>query len=562
MTTSAVIIASVSILLTSLHHLAFAWPALAFRQDLARPLLINRPDGFAAWWTTMLLLLAAGATRLIFVLRRHRRDDYRGHYQLWQWTLIVLLAASVHSTVDLVGWLGASLDLLVGNRAVLSGANWLRIVLDVGGIILAMRLIAELSRCRPALVALILAAAWIGFSELAHWQIVVVDGPVTATLVIAAPMLGWTCFLVAATLYLRSMYRQIRNIPDAVPIRQRITEWIAERRNGDADFTSEFFDAQDAPRPAVANATTKRAAASKSKPNAKPRPAAKPVRTTAADHSETEEDEAAIDDATTQDRPGWLARLKRRLRKPKPESETESSESTSADTSDQDSGDDDASPDHDGSGTDKPKRRWFGLRAERRIDPGDADADADGDCDSDEELENDAGETAESPPRKKRWFSLRLKPQPAGDETADQEADVTPEETEDDVDEADAVAKKSWFSRLLRRKHADQSDESESQGSDESADSGPSPAASSHRRSSPNAEKPPARSQGPLHTATRDRQSSSAQSAGNPSAGKPRITPAEVAAGEIDPDDIDWESMTKAERRRMRKTLKRAGRAA
>ncbi|QEF96349.1 hypothetical protein Mal15_03760 [Stieleria maiorica] len=551
MTTSAAIIASVSILLTSLHHLAFVWPALAYRQDLARPLLIDRPDGFAAWWTTMLLLLAAGATRLIFVLRRHRRDDYRGHYQLWQWTLIVLLAASVHSTVDLVGWLGASLDLLVGNRAVLSGANWLRIVLDVGGIILAMRLIAELSRCRPALVPMIQAGAWIGFSELAHWQIVVVDGPLMATLVTAAPMLGWTCFLVAATLYLRSMYRQIRNIPDAIPIRQRITEWIAERRNGDADFRSEFFDAQDAPRPAVASVTTTRAAAPNAKPNTVTKPAAKPVRTADADASETEVDETDIDDSPAQDRPGWFARLKRRIRKPKPE--TESSESVSGDTPEQDTHDEDAAPDREVADTDKPKRRWFGLRSARRIDP--EDADGDGDRDEDEEPESRSGETTEPPPKKKRWFSLRLKPQRTGDETSDQDADATTEENEVD----DVVAKKSWFSRLLRRKHAD---ESESQAADESADSDSSTAASSHPRSSPNAGKPPARSQGPLHAATRGRQSSSAQSAGTPSAETSRITPAEVAAGEVDPDDIDWESMTKAERRRMRKTLKRAGRAA
>ena len=76
---------------------------------------------------------------------------------------------------------------------------------------------------------------------------------------IAAPMLGWSCFLVAATLYLRSMYRQIRNIPAAPSIRHRLAQWVAERRNrDDEDFPSEFFEPQDTPRPAVASVATLR----------------------------------------------------------------------------------------------------------------------------------------------------------------------------------------------------------------------------------------------------------------------------------------------------------------
>ena len=72
------IILAVPVALTILHHLALTWPSLAYRDALARPLYINRPDSFAAWWLTMVLLVAAGTTRLIYVLRRHRRDDYPG----------------------------------------------------------------------------------------------------------------------------------------------------------------------------------------------------------------------------------------------------------------------------------------------------------------------------------------------------------------------------------------------------------------------------------------------------------------------------------------------------
>ncbi|QDV88617.1 hypothetical protein [Planctomycetes bacterium TBK1r] len=534
---TAVIVLAISIALTVLHHAAFTWPTLAYRADLARPLLIHRPDSFAAWWTTMLLLLSAGATRLIYVLRRHRRDDYRGHYQLWQLTLVVLLLASVHATVDLVGWLGASLDLLVGDRAVLSGANWLRIVLDVGGIILAMRLIAEVYLCRPALIAMIVSAVLIGFSELAHWQIVVVDGAAKATLVTAAPMLTWSCFLVAATLYLRSMYRQIRNIPAAPSLRERLAQWVAEHRNRDEeDFPSEFFEPQDTPRPAVASVAPRRSPAVA--PAAKTDVVAKNVD----DHTDVETD-LDENDSARPDKPGWFARLRRRGGK-KP-SDTDSNDATPDDSSQADAADNDA-VDDDGPDQPKPKRRWFGLRAARSTEPTDDAEEAAA------ESENDSDDQADSerPAKKKGWFSLRLKPQPLAD-SADQDGDSTEPVADADAETETQEKKKGWFGGLLRRKNVDaeESDDSETEatnGSSKPQSSGRAPARGAGS---------PSRGSGPLSSAARQQRSS--QTA-EPSRGNQT----QALDDDIDPDDIDWESMSKAERRRMRKHLKRTGRAA
>ncbi|PAY18191.1 hypothetical protein CKO51_17700 [Rhodopirellula sp. SM50] len=533
---SAVIVLAISIVLTVLHHAAFTWPSLAYRADLARPLLIHRPDSLGAWWTTMLLLLSAGATRLIYVLRRHRRDDYRGHYQLWQLTLVVLLLASVHATVDLVGWLGASLDLLVGDRAVLSGANWLRIVLDVGGIILTMRLIAEVYLCRPALIAMAVSAVLIGFSELAHWQIVVVDGAAKATLVIAAPMLTWSCFLVAATLYLRSMYRQIRNIPAAPSIRERLAQWVAERRSGDEeDFPSEFFEPQDTPRPAVASVAPRR-----------PRtvaPAAKSDVVSKDDDDRTDvETDLDENDSARPEKLGWFARLRRRGGKNPSDADSDDvtpDRSSQADAAD----DDDDTPDQP-----KPKRRWFGLRAARSTEPTD---DAE---ESAAESENDSDDQPDSerPAKKKGWFSLRLKPQPLAD-SADQDGDSDEPVTDSDGDAETETQekKKGWFGGLLRRKtvDAEESDDAESDATNDSSKPQPSGRAPARGAASSS------RGSGPLSSAARQQRSSQ-------TAEPPRGNQTQALDDDIDPDDIDWESMSKAERRRMRKHLKRTGRAA
>ncbi|QDV47881.1 hypothetical protein Enr13x_77930 [Stieleria neptunia] len=538
---SAAVVVAISIVLTMFHHAAFTWPSLAARADLARPLLIHRPDSLGAWWTTMLLLLSAGATRLIYVLRRHRRDDYRGHYQLWQLTLVVLLLASVHATVDLVGWLGASLDLLVGDRAVLSGANWLRIVLDVGGIILTMRLIAEVHRCRPALVALIVSAVLIGFSELAHWQIVVVDGPAKATLVIAAPMLTWSCFLVAATLYLRSMYRQIRNIPAAPSIRERLAQWVAERRNrDDEDFRSEFFEPQDTPRPAVAGVPTRR-----------PRAVAPAAKSDAVSKDDAQETDVDENRSSRPDKPGWLARLRRRGGKSDSDSDSNDAKPGGSSETDATAGktaEDNGTVD-DAADQTKPKRRWFGLRAARPTEPAD-EAEA-SESAAEPEPKSDDPPDAERPAKKKRWFSLRLKPQPVSDSPDQDEDSAEPVSERDDQAEAEPKEKRGWFGGLRRRKqvNAEETDDSETDATSDRSKSQPSGQTPARGASSPS------RGSGPLSSAAR-------QPRGAQATAPQRGNPAPPLDDDIDPDDIDWESMSKAERRRMRKHLKRTGRAA
>lgn len=527
----ATVVILVPMLLALLHHLTFTWPSLAYQTEIARPLRIDFPNSFATWWTTMVLALSAGATRLIYVLRRHRRDDYRGHYQLWRLTLIVLLLASVHSTVNLVAWLGAFLDLMVGDRAVLSGANWLRIVLDVGGIVLAMRLIAEVHRDRPALIAMLASGALLGWSEAATWQLITVDSFAEATLVIAAPMLGWSSFLVAATIYLRSMYRQIRRIPNAPPLRQRLTEWMAERREGEDDFDSEFFEPDQAIRPAAADIKTSQPAAV-----TKPQPT-KAVPRQDASTSEDEDEDAE----PKSKKPGLFSRFRRRPKQAQEEREpappTKDSRGKSVDNNTDDDADD-AAPQ-------KPKRRWFGLRAAIQID--------------EEQDDIDAKESPEPDPpvQKKRRFSLRLKPQSQNVDDGDSKDSDSPQPaTQSQTDGEPEVVKerKGWFGGLLRRKKVDDDADVDSDDDAPSTSRGGSRAGSNNSRpggplSSRNsaAQNQPAATRAPLSAAARSQTNASGP---------------QDDEDDIDPDDIDWDSMSKAERRRMRKKLKRSGRAA
>lgn len=502
---AAALMLAIPISLTVFHHLAVTWPSLAYREGITRPFRMERPDSFAAWWTTMVLVLAAGAMRLVFVLRRHRRDDYRGHYQLWQLTLIVLLVASVHLTVGLVAWLGAFVDLAIGDRAILSGANWLRIALDIGGVILAMRLVAEVYHCRPALIAILSAAAFLGFSEAAAWQLIAVDTMTRSTLVLAAPMLGSSCLLVAATIYLRALYREVRNIADAPTVRERIAEWMAERRESDDD---QAFELPESKPPALARNQPRRpAVATETEPK---RPIPKPTPVPVATKKQPVAESAEQNEPSVK-KPGLFSRFKRKPDETELANKTEQAQKTA---------------------DEKPKRRWLGFRSAKPT--------------AEKAASKSSAKPSDKPEStaKKSRFSMRLKPQNSETSATESTAE-NPKSASQDEDKP-TKEKKGWLSGLLGGK--------KSRDDETSADDAPDSKSRQSKSSGPLAarsvsQKPAPRNSGPLSSAARNQPVSDSGQA-------------DADDEDIDFDNLDWDAMSKAEKRRMRKKLKRSGRAA
>ncbi|MCA9258496.1 MAG: hypothetical protein KDA61_04820, partial [Planctomycetales bacterium] len=80
--------------------------------------------GPVTWVSAVYLLLAAGAARLLYTLRRHRVDDYRGRYRVWRWASYAALFASVDAVCGFHGVLGQILATTTGVRMTSIGAEW------------------------------------------------------------------------------------------------------------------------------------------------------------------------------------------------------------------------------------------------------------------------------------------------------------------------------------------------------------------------------------------------------------------------------------------------------
>ncbi len=214
MSGSAGMILGLAMLLCLMHYLSVTWAPLALREELARPFRLDRPDSFGTYTRAIFLFAAAGTALLVYQLRRYKVDDYKGHYRLWRPVILLLLLMSIDCVCGLVSWAGAVIDASIGKRIAMAGANWLRIVMAVGGIVLAVRLLAEVHRSRLSLAMMTVAVASWCAPLLGYWNLYDLNsfrGWMTTT---TSPLIAAATFWVATGAYLRMLFRDVRGLND------------------------------------------------------------------------------------------------------------------------------------------------------------------------------------------------------------------------------------------------------------------------------------------------------------------------------------------------------------
>ncbi|WP_164103942.1 hypothetical protein, partial [Candidatus Laterigemmans baculatus] len=234
------------VLLALGHWAALWWPPVALRPPLARPLRLDRPDSFGAWFGAAMMVAAAGGSFLIYQLRRYRADDYRGHYRMWRLAIVLCLLASLDAVVHLASWLGAAIDVVLAERDVLAGADWVRLLLSVGGAAFGLRMSVELARCRAAAAAMICALALFGISSATHWNLLRFEAATAVTWLPIALLAGQGIFLTSVVIYLRMLYREVRKLAPSEPLSQRLRKLVPvsrpsrqRRRRGERDAATE-----------------------------------------------------------------------------------------------------------------------------------------------------------------------------------------------------------------------------------------------------------------------------------------------------------------------------------
>jgi hypothetical protein len=115
--------------------------------------------GLNSWYCNFLLILTSFASAQIYLLRQHRRDDYRGSYRVWLWLAAICLTGSMVSVTaipDVISkWLPAA-------SAGGAGLPWLRIIQLLGLTLFCVRGLLEVRNSRLAVAGL--SVVWAGFA--------------------------------------------------------------------------------------------------------------------------------------------------------------------------------------------------------------------------------------------------------------------------------------------------------------------------------------------------------------------------------------------------------------
>lgn len=142
----------------SLYHYAYlrANPEL---QASLTALDLGARGSLANWFASVMFCCSALASVLVYLIRRHRTDDYRGRYRWWMWLAPLLLVLSINAGTGLHQVLAGVLTSLSGAEVAVGGKGWW--LLAYAGVFfpIVLQLLLELWPSRLATTYLLLTTS-------------------------------------------------------------------------------------------------------------------------------------------------------------------------------------------------------------------------------------------------------------------------------------------------------------------------------------------------------------------------------------------------------------------
>ena len=175
----------------------------------------------ASWFSSITLSLACALAILIYSLRRHRIDDYRGRYRVWLWAAAGALVLSIDAVAPLHMLWVALMTHLTGWTALPDGAAWWLIAAAVAFVLFGARALVDLIESRIALTCALLAIASLSAAVATHLGWITWSSEATAQLVVAgATMSGHLLLLITLLAYARHVILDVQGLLPVKPTRE------------------------------------------------------------------------------------------------------------------------------------------------------------------------------------------------------------------------------------------------------------------------------------------------------------------------------------------------------
>ena len=126
----------------------------------------------AGYASALVLFGAAALSILIYAVRRHRIDDYRGRYRVWAWAAMLWCLASIDAVADLRSLLRVLCVALTGHTGPGGGVAWWLAPWLLALFFVALRTALDMRPSRPALASFLLALAMLDGRDLSWMALV------------------------------------------------------------------------------------------------------------------------------------------------------------------------------------------------------------------------------------------------------------------------------------------------------------------------------------------------------------------------------------------------------
>lgn len=240
---------------------------------------LDGEGNLGSWFSSAVLSLSGFAAILIYSLRKHRTDDYRGRYRVWLWAAACWFVMSIDETGSLHEGFKEMMTWLTGRRLLGDGSMWW--VIGYGTVlpILGLRLIFDLRESWPATLAFLTAGACYAAAVVVQLGWLLPERGAVGVMVEEGLEMGGSSFLLLTmVLYSRYLIRDVQGLY-AEKHQQKVLRAAQKAETKEAKAA-----AYEERRQAAAQAAKERAAAeaAAAKAKAKEKAATKPKKPAAA----------------------------------------------------------------------------------------------------------------------------------------------------------------------------------------------------------------------------------------------------------------------------------------
>jgi hypothetical protein len=182
-------------------------------------------QSLAGWLTQLMLVLAAAVALVVRLMRRYRRDDYKGRFRAWGWLAGLFIVTSFATVVPIGRVVGAAIVDASGVPFGPAGLGWWVAVAAVAYGVVSLWAVLPLHERGATTFWLVLALSSWGGSAAFTWLAAGRDRLVIAAQ--AAWTMGAALAAIAMLAAARSVIREVRGLcrtPAALPVKDKAPE--------------------------------------------------------------------------------------------------------------------------------------------------------------------------------------------------------------------------------------------------------------------------------------------------------------------------------------------------